>query len=191
MSCASIVPVSRARLTPWSEANRSKDPPPAIRRETNPAPTRRSVSRPMTHCESVRFLFCWRISSWTTVMTFRAMAKPPSAMEEPSGMERTTSATDLTLSVMSAIGSPREHATVGYQMGRQHFKSELTAPERGQAEQGTEGGRGRPGQEDGRVTRRAQEKAEDDGADRDPQLEGHGERAHRLAPLVRRDPIHR
>src|SRR5881394_3492438 len=71
-----------------------------IRRLTKPVPTSRSVSRPTTPCDKVRFFFPCRINSWATAMLHRLIAKPPRAMCEPSGIDRTTSATVFTLSAM-------------------------------------------------------------------------------------------
>src|SRR5438046_5318030 len=71
-----------------------------IRRLTKPAPTSRSVSRPTTPWDRVRFFFCCRINSWATAIQPLLIAKPPRAMCEPSGIDPTTSATVLTLSTM-------------------------------------------------------------------------------------------
>src|SRR5262245_58316374 len=101
---AVIMRIDRARLPssvyPVDRAKSIEGSPPIIKRLTRPAPTSRSVSRPTTPWDKVRFFFPCRINSWATAIQHRLIANPPSAMWEPSGIVRTTSATVFTLSAM-------------------------------------------------------------------------------------------
>jgi hypothetical protein len=53
-----------------------------------------------THCETVRFIIPWRITSWAKAIGLREVAKPDKATCDPGGIEETALERSVTFDML-------------------------------------------------------------------------------------------